>query len=222
CAAYTQVDRAETEQDKCMQINGLGTRNVAINTEEVRSKLIYISTDYVFDGKKKTPYFEWDKPNPLSVYGLSKYWGEQMVQQFSSRFFILRTAWLYGQSNDNFIKTIQKLAKEKDEISIVDDQIGSPTSTVELSKTISSLINTELYGIYHASCEGECSWFDFAQEIIRLSVLNIKINPIPTKDFPLPAKRPKYSYLENYMLKSQNLYKMLDWQLALNNYFTNE
>ncbi len=215
CAAYTKVDQAEKEKDICMKINGLGARNIAINAEEINAKLIYISTDYVFDGKKNSPYFEWDKPNPISVYGLSKYWGEQMVQKFSSRYFIVRTAWLYSQSGDNFVKTIHRLAKEKDEISIVSDQIGSPTSTTELSKAIQSLINTELYGIYHTSCRGECSWYDFAQEIIKLSRLKVKINSIPTKDFPLPARRPEYSYLENFMLKSQNLYIMPTWQDAI-------
>jgi len=220
CAAYTQVDKAETEQNKCMLINGLGTRNITINAEEVRSKLIYISTDYVFNGKKKTPYHEWDLPAPLSIYGLSKYWGEQMIQQFSSRFFIVRTAWLYSRDGNNFIKTIQKLAKEKDELSIVNDQIGSPTSTTELSRVINGLINTELYGIYHASCENECSWYDFACEIVKLSDLKVRVKPIQTKDFPLPAKRPKYSYLENFMLKSQGLYTPSKWQNALLEYFS--
>ncbi|MFC1656350.1 dTDP-4-dehydrorhamnose reductase [Patescibacteria group bacterium] len=218
CAAYTQVDKAETNKDKCMQVNGLGTRNVVVNAEEVKAKLIYVSTDYVFDGMKKNPYLEWDKSNPLSVYGLSKYWGEQMVKNFSSRYFIVRTAWLYGHGDNNFVKTIQRLSKEKDELHIVNDQIGSPTSTTELSRAIDSLINTELYGIYHTSCQGECSWYDFACEIVKQLRLKTIVKPIETKQFPLPAKRPRYSYLYNYMLETQKLYQMKDWKLALSDF----
>lgn len=219
CAAYTQVDKAEEDRDKCMLINGIGTRNIAVVSEDIGAKLVYISTDYVFDGRKKSPYFEWDQPNPISVYGMSKYWGEQLIQQFSSKFFIMRSAWLYGKGENNFVKTIQKLAKEKEELTIVNDQIGSSTSTLELAKAIKSLINTELYGIYHASCEGKCSWYDFAKEIVKLSNLKVKVKPIPTKEFPQLAKRPSYSYLENFMLKSQGLYQISKWQDALREYF---
>lgn len=215
CAAFTQVDRAEEEKALCMEVNGIGTRNLALVSESIDAKLVYISTDYVFDGKKKSSYFEWDQPNPLSVYGLSKYWGEQFVEKFSSKYFIVRTAWLYGKGGNNFVSTIQKLASKNKQLTIVNDQVGSPTSTLELSKAIKNLISTQSYGIYHASCEGQCTWYDFACEIVKILNLKTKVKPITTKQFPRPAKRPNYSYLENFMLDTQAIYKMPNWRKAL-------
>ncbi|CCQ94413.1 Spore coat polysaccharide biosynthesis protein spsK [[Clostridium] ultunense Esp] len=196
-AAYTKVDQAEEEMDLAFAVNGWGTRNVAVASEEVGAKLVYISTDYVFDGEKGKPYLEYDRTAPLNVYGASKEMGEQMVRDFHSRFFIVRTSWVYGAYGANFVKTMLRLGKEQLAVRVVNDQIGSPTYTVDLAEALLHLIETEKYGIYHLSNSGACSWYEFAKAIFEEVGMQVTVEPIPTEAFPRPAKRPKYSVLDH-------------------------
>ena len=165
CAAYTKVDACEDNIEVAYKINSLGVRNLVIASEKVNAKFVHISTDYVFNGFSKYPYREDNKTEPNSVYGKSKLMGEKFVEQFSHKYFILRTAWLYGDGN-NFVKTMIKLSLENKEVNVVNDQFGSPTSTVDLAKVIIRIMETENYGVYHATCEGQCSWYDFAKKDI--------------------------------------------------------
>ncbi len=214
CAAYTAVDACETNQDLAFKINTLGPRNLAIAADKVGAKLVHISTDYVFDGTKETPYMEYDNPNPKSVYGVTKARAEAFVRHFAHEYFILRTAWLYGDGK-NFVKTMLKLSEDHDELRVVDDQFGSPTSTAELVKAIDSLLFTNNYGTYHATCEGSCSWADFAEEIFRLAGKQTKVIRVTSEEYGAPANRPKHSVLENYMLRMTNAYQFADWHDAI-------
>lgn len=166
-AAYTKVDQAESEPDQAFLINAYGTRNVAVASEEVGAKLVYISTDYVFDGKATIPYNEFAPTNPQSVYGKSKLAGEQFVRDLHSKFFIVRTSWVYGKHGNNFVKTMLNLSQERDELMVVHDQIGCPTYAVDLANYILELIRTEKYGVYHISNSGHCSWYEFAKAIFE-------------------------------------------------------
>nr|UWI50421.1 dTDP-4-dehydrorhamnose reductase [Clostridioides difficile] len=217
CAAYTKVDACEDNIEIAYKINALGARNLAMASEKVNAKLVHISTDYVFDGISKHPYREDNKTEPNSVYGKSKLMGEKFVEQFSHKYFILRTAWLYGNGN-NFVKTMIKLSSENKEVNIVDDQFGSPTSTVELARVIIRIMETEHYGVYHATCEGECSWYDFAKKIFELKHIDIKVNPIKSKDFKCKAQRPPYSVLDNFMLKLIELNLFRHWEESIEEY----
>lgn len=217
CAAYTAVDACETNQDLAFKINTLGPRNLAIAAEAVGAKIVHISTDYVFDGEKDTPYMEYDKTNPQSVYGITKARAEEMVRSFSNRYFILRTAWLYGDGK-NFVKTMLKLSEDRDTVSVVADQFGSPTSALELVKAIDSLLFTDNYGTYHATCEGTTNWAEFAEEIFRLAGKDTKVEHITSDAYNAPAKRPHYSMLENYMLKMVGGYTFSDWHDAIKVY----
>jgi dTDP-4-dehydrorhamnose reductase len=220
-AAFTNVDACESEQEKAFRVNALGTRNVAIAAREVEAKLFYISTDYVFDGRKETPYREYDNTNPINVYGASKLLGEKFVAEQMHRFFIIRIAWLYGYEGKNFVKTVLKLAQEKEELQVVDDQRGSPTFTLDVARQIERLSSTDLYGIYHCTSQGECTWYDFASEIVRLAGLKIKVARTTSEKFPPPAKRPRNSVLENYMLKLQGLDIMPPWKESLREFMKN-
>ena len=204
CAAYTNVDGCEVNTDLAYQANAIGPRNLAIAATEVGAKLVHVSTDYVFDGNASEPLTEFDAPNPVSAYGRTKLAGEEFVKQFASKFFILRTAWLYGDGK-NFVKTMLRLAETHDEVSVVCDQKGSPTSAVELAKMIHFLEGTENYGIYHATCEGDTNWADFTEEIFRLKGVSCKVNHVTSEEYaamnPAAANRPKYSILDNYMLR---------------------
>lgn len=213
CAAYTAVDACETNQDLAFKINTLGPRNLAIAATEVGAKLVHISTDYVFDGTKLTPYMEYDDPNPQSVYGITKARAEQMVKHFSHRYFIFRTAWLYGDGK-NFVKTMLNLAENHDEVTVVADQFGTPTSTAELVKAIDSILFTDNYGTYHATCEGSTDWATFAEEIFKIAGKDVKVNRTTTEAYGAPAPRPLHSVLENYMLKMVGGYQMADWKDA--------
>lgn len=213
CAAYTDVNRCESEEEKAYIINAIGAKNLAIASKNVNAKLVHVSTDYVFDGNKTTPYIEEDETNPQSAYGRTKLQGEKFVQQFADKYFIVRTAWLYGDGN-NFVKTMLKIAKNP-EVKVVGDQFGTPTSAIELAKMIFVIMNSEEFGIYHATCEGSTSWYDFAKEIFKLANLNVNLLKITTSEYPTPAVRPKYSVLENKHLNSKFDYKMADWDLAL-------
>jgi len=198
CAAYTAVDKAETEAEKAFEINATGAKNLAQVCNDHDAILIHVSTDFVFDGEKNEPYTETDVANPISVYGASKLQGEVEIQQALKEYFIIRTSWLYSEYGNNFMKTMLRLAETRDGISVVSDQIGTPTYAGDLAEIIIQIINTktEKYGIYHYSNEGVASWFEFAKEIFKLTKNKIKVNPIPSIEYLTPAKRPKYSVLD--------------------------
>ncbi|MDR3294756.1 MAG: dTDP-4-dehydrorhamnose reductase [Clostridiales Family XIII bacterium] len=215
CAAMTNVDACESEYEAAMKINALGPRNVAAAAQEAGSALVHISTDYVFDGRGTRPYAEWDVPAPVSVYGKSKLLGERYVRENCPASFIIRTAWLYGQNGSNFVKTILKAGEEKDVITVVDDQRGNPTNAADLAHHILKAGATREYGIYHCTGDGECSWYDFAKEIIRLSGAACEVRPCAAKDYPRPAPRPAYSAMDNLMLRATVGDEMRPWQEAL-------
>ena len=211
CAAYTNVDKAEEEPDKAELVNGVATIYIATACKENESVLIYISTDYVFDGTKNTPYEPEDQTNPVNSYGLSKLHGEQAVEENCDRYYILRTSWLYGHHGKNFVETMISLA-DKPEVMVVNDQIGCPTWTVDLADAIISFIDEDPeYGIYHACGGGSTTWYDFAKEIYNQAGLNVNLKPCTTEEFPRQAKRPKYSIMDNDGL-------LRDWKLALKEY----
>jgi len=214
-AAFTQVDDCENNPDLAFQVNSLGTRNVAIAANDVGAKLFYISTDYVFDGSKDTPYREYDNPNPINIYGTSKLLGERFVIEQMNKFFIIRIAWLYGFKGKNFVTTILRLAKEKKELEVVDDQRGCPTFTLDVARQVERLIPTDSYGIYHCTSQGSCTWYDFACEIVNLAGLKVRVKPIDSEKLSLAAKRPAYAVLENYMLYLQGLDIMPPWEQSL-------
>ena len=203
CAAYTAVDKAETDVDKAYEINAQGAKNLAIVCREFDVVLIHISTDFVFDGQKTAPYNEADIPNPISVYGASKLKGEVEIQKTVKEYFIIRTSWLYSEYGTNFMKTMLRLAETRDEINVVSDQIGTPTYGGDLAKVILTIINSKStgFGLYHYSNEGVTSWYDFAKTIFEASNLKIKTNPIKSAAYPTPAKRPAYSVLDKTKIK---------------------
>lgn len=218
CAAYTAVDACENAWDLAYRINAIGPRNLAIAAREVGAKLVHISTDYVFEGNASVPYTEFDEVHPVSAYGKTKLEGERFVQQFADRYFILRTAWLYGDGN-NFAKTMLRLSENHEKVRVVCDQFGSPTSAAELAKVIHVLEPTANYGLFHATCEGSCSWADFAEEVFRLAQKSTKVERVTTEEYASPTKRPAYSVLDNYMLRLTTDYRMADWKDALRVYF---
>ncbi|MFP7226144.1 dTDP-4-dehydrorhamnose reductase [Priestia filamentosa] len=215
CAAHTKVDVAESEPEEAYSINAYGTRNVAVAAEKVGAKLVYVSTDYVFDGSGIEPYLEFSPTSPLGVYGKSKLAGEEFVKHLHSKFFIVRTSWVYGKYGNNFVKTMLKLGAEKDELSIVADQIGSPTYTVDLAQSILEMMETEKYGVYHFSNSGSCSWYEFAQAIFEEASLKVRITPCTTSEFPRPAQRPKYSVLNHSSLKLNKFREPRHWRKGL-------
>jgi len=218
CAAFTAVDQAEADPDLAFKVNAAGTRNLAVAAEEIGAKFLYISTDYVFDGMGTSPYSEYDMPNPQTVYGKSKFAGEQLVQTLNSRYFIVRTAWIYGKYGNNFVKTMLKLANEKDELKVVRDQIGSPTYALDLANFLIDLIRTDFYGTYHVSNTGCCSWYEFAAAIFQECGVTIKLEPCTTSEFPRPAPRPAYSVMDQVMLRSTGLQPLRPWKEALRHY----
>lgn len=221
CAAYTNVNGCEKEVDLAYKINAIGPRNLSIAATKAGAKLVHISTDYVFEGNATKPYIEFDDTNPQGMYGATKLQGERFVQQFAKEYFIIRTAWLYGDGK-NFVKTMLRLSETHDEIGVVRDQVGSPTSTKVLSEIIDTLLFTENYGIFHGTCEGSCSWADFTKEIFRLTKKTTKVNAITTDEYqkanPESAPRPAYSILDNYMLRLTTDYVAPDWHIALEQY----
>lgn len=217
CAAYTAVDLCEENIEMAYKVNAIGPKNLAIICEKIGAKLVQISTDYVFDGEEPEPRREDDHTNPQTIYGKSKGLGEDYVRTFCTKHFIIRTAWLYGEG-DNFVRTMLKLAQTKKEISVVGDQYGSPTSTKDLAYGIISLIGTQHYGTFHGVCQGECSWYDFAVKIFDLKDIEIVVNKVISKEFVRPAKRPKYSVLDNFMLKLYDLNCFRHWEEALEDY----
>lgn len=228
CAAFTAVDLCEEKEYEAYKANAIGPKNLAIAAREVNAKLVHISTDYVFDGYgikdecgNLRPYYESDAPNPQNAYGRTKLAGENFVTENCEKYFIIRTAWLYGEGK-NFVRTMIDLSKTNDEVRVVNDQIGSPTSTTELANMIEKLIETEEYGIYHGTCEGYCSWYELTCEIYRLLDIKTKVISVATEEFPRPAKRPKYSVLENKRLYGLGIYKFKSWKDALKVYLENE
>jgi dTDP-4-dehydrorhamnose reductase len=217
CAAYTNVDGCEADENTAFRINALGARNLAVAATAVGAKIVQVSTDYVFDGTNPAPRREYDPVNPQSVYGRSKLWGEQLVAATNQRHFIVRTAWLYGEGY-NFVRTMLRLAAEREELQVVRDQVGSPTGTVDLARCIIGLIRTEAYGVYHATAEGQCSWYELAVKIMELSGRKVKIIPITTEQLNRPAPRPKFSVLDNFALRLIGLNTFRDWERALREY----
>lgn len=217
CAAHTNVNKCESDWDNAYRINAIGARNLSIAADRECAKLIHVSTDYVFDGEGDKPYTEFDETVPCGAYGKTKLEGEKFVRQFTNRFFIVRTAWLYGDGN-NFVRTMLKLSETNEEVRVVSDQFGTPTSAMELARMIHFIEPTENYGVFHATCEGSCSWADFATEIFRMAGKDTLVKYITTAEYPTPAKRPAYSVLDNYMLRLTTSYKMADWKEALAEY----
>lgn len=214
-AAYTAVDKAETDRDGAFLVNAIGTRNVAIAAEEIAAKLVYVSTDYVFNGEKEGAYSEFDFPSPLGVYGQSKYAGEQFVHDFHSKFFIARTSWVYGQYGGNFVKTMLKLAETHDQINVVNDQRGCPTYTKDLAEKIIELFQTDNYGVYHLSNSGSCTWYEFAKAIFEIKGIDVKVNPCTSAEFPRPAKRPKNSEFEHVALRLNGFEEVRPWNKSI-------
>jgi len=203
CAAYTDVDKAEEEPEKAFLVNGMGVQNLALVCKDLDIELCHISTDYVFDGTKDGHYTPDDTPHPINTYGKSKLAGEQYIQKIMKKFYIIRTSWLYGKYGKNFVYTVLNLAEKQKELKIVNDQVGSPTWTITLSQVIAKLIQTQKYGIYHATdkTENGISWYEFALEIVKVAGLRAKVIPVKTEEFPLPAKRPKNSVLDLTVIK---------------------
>ncbi len=215
CAAYTKVDQAEEDKELCYKVNVEGTKNIAEAAKTVGAKLVYISTDYVFDGNSKKPYLVNEKTNPVNYYGYTKKLGEQTVQSMLEKHYIVRTSWLYGLNGHNFVKTMLQLAESKSELSVVNDQVGSPTYTKDLAQFIAELVQTDRFGIYHGVNDGFCSWYEFAQAIFRANGINIKLKPIVSEAYPTKAKRPKNSRLATENNAAAGLEKLPGWQDAL-------
>ncbi len=225
CAAHTNVDACETQWDLAYKINAIGARNLSIAAEKTGAKLMHISTDYVFPGTSPSPLTEFDPVGPISAYGKTKLEGENFVKEFVRKHFILRTAWLYGDGK-NFIKTMLRLSESHSQVTVVNDQLGSPTSAAELARMIHFLEPTENYGLFHATCEGSCSWAEFAKEIFRMAGKDTVVVPVTTEEYraanPNQASRPAYSILENYMIKLTSSFRMKDWQQALAEYMDSQ
>ena len=220
CAAATNVDGCENNEDFAFRVNALGPRNLAMVCNEIGAKLVQVSTDYVFSGKGSTPLNESYVPAPVSSYGRTKLLGEKYVEEFCKKNFIVRTAWLYGRVGHNFVYTMMKLGKEKDAITVVNDQRGNPTNANDLAYHILRLIETEEYGVYHCTGKGECSWYDFAKRIIELSGGKCKVNSCTSEEYktkinPNSADRPEYSSLDNMMLRNTIGDDMRNWEDAI-------
>ena len=218
-AAYTDVDGCEKDADKAYKVNALGTRNIALACQKLDIPLLYMSTDFVFGGDKKTPYDESDEPAPINIYGRSKLAGENYIQSLLSRYFIVRSSWLYGPWGKNFVTTILKLAREKSVLKVVDDQVGSPTYTKDLSQQIKRLVATGLYGTYHITNSGRCSWYEFTREILKLAgIREVKVAAITSEELARPAARPKFSVLENHCSRLNLGNGMRNWKEALKDF----
>ncbi len=218
CGAYTAVDKAEDDQELCYLVNVEGTKNIAQVAKDIGAKLVYISTDYVFDGKGTTAHLEEDNTNPINYYGYTKEQGEKVVRGLIERHFIIRTSWVYGSNGSNFVKTMLRLAKSKNEVTVVDDQIGSPTYTKDLANFIGDLIQTNNYGTYHGVNEGYCSWYKFAQEIFEKAGIEMNVKPISSDEYITKAKRPKNSRLSKDNIDRAGLKRLPSWQDALDRY----
>jgi len=217
CAAHTAVDLCEAQFETAYKINAIGARNLSIAATDVGAKLIHVSTDYVFDGEGNIPYTEFDQTGPNSAYGKTKLVGENFVKEFAHKYFIIRTAWLYGEGK-NFVNTMLRLSETNKVVRVVGDQFGTPTSAKELAKMIHHLEPTKNYGLFHGTCEGSCTWAEFAEEIFRLTNKRTGVEVITTKEYPTPASRPAFAILDNLMLRLSTNFKMADWRDALKEY----
>ncbi|MBU3184245.1 dTDP-4-dehydrorhamnose reductase [Clostridium estertheticum] len=217
CAALTAVDKCETEIDMAYKINAIGPKNLAIAANEIGAEIVQVSTDYVFSGNIDKPLTEFDKIDPLTIYGKTKLEGEILVKNHNPKHYIVRTAWLYGDGN-NFVKTMINLSRTNTTLKVVNDQKGTPTSTVDLARTIITLVEQKNYGLFHCTCKGECTWYEFTKEIFRFKGITTTVLPCTTDEFPRPAKRPEYSVLRNYMLELTTGDITRTWQEAIHEY----
>lgn len=222
CSAYTAVEKAEDDMELCMAVNGTGTENIAKVCKELNSKMLYISSDYVFPGVGENFYEVTDIPNPLGRYGKTKQAGEEAVKKILNQYFIVRTSWVFGKNGSNFVKTMLRLGKEKKEINVVNDQIGSPTYTKDLAPLLCDMVLTEKYGIYHATNEGICSWAEFAKEIMKIGGLDAKVNGISSEEYPSRVIRPKNSRLSKKSLDENGFQRLPDWKDAVKRYIEME
>lgn len=218
CAAYTAVDAAEDEPEVCCKVNADGTENIARVCRELDLPMMYISTDYVFDGEGERPWEPQDTCNPLNVYGKSKYLGEVAVQKYLERYFIVRIAWVFGVSGNNFIKAMLNKAKTTDKVNVVDDQVGSPTYTRDLAVLVVDMMETDRYGIYHATNEGICTWYEFAKEIFDQAGIPMEVTPISADEYPAKARRPHNSRMDKDKLDEAGFRRLPPWQDALKRY----
>lgn len=218
CAAYTNVDGAEEEKEKAFLINGLGPRYLALACRQNETTLVHISTDYIFDGRACRPYQVYDTPCPINVYGASKLFGEAAVREIGGRFIISRVSWLFGPGGKNFVDTILNLARQRDELKVVNDQQGSPTYTVDLAGALADLAASKIYGTYHVTNAGITTWHGFAKKIVEAAGLRTTINPCETKDFPRPAPRPVFSVMDPFPLKQVLGYNLPGWEDAADRY----
>lgn len=225
-AAFHKVDVCETEVLSSFEVNAYGVRNLALAAQEAKAILVHFSTDYVFDGTARTPYTESDTPNPINAYGISKLAGENFLKYLWEESYIIRTCGLYGYAGSsgkgsNFVELMLKKALNHERIQVVSDQRLTPTSTRELARKVSELIQTGHYGVYHVTCQGECSWYEFAQEIFALQGVEASLSPTTSKEFKAAARRPSYSVLENAKLKELGMDDLKDWRVALQEYLEN-
>ena len=218
CAAYTAVDAAEDNVELCRKINAEGTKNVAKVCRDLNLKMMYISTDYVFDGQGERPWEPDDERHPLNVYGQTKYEGEIAIEESLDKYFIVRIAWVFGVNGKNFIKTMLNLAKTHDRLTVVNDQTGSPTYTYDLARLLVDMIETEKYGRYHATNEGLCTWYEFACEIFKQAGIEIEVAPVSSEEYPAKAKRPQNSRMSKEKLEENGFERLPSWQDALNRY----
>lgn len=221
CAAYTAVDKAEEDKELCFKVNSVGTENLAIECEKKNAKIIYISTDYVFSGEGSEAFETDSEKAPLSTYGKSKSDGEDAVLRHCRKHFIVRTSWVFGEENRNFIFTMLRLAKTRDEISVVDDQTGSPTYSPDLAMLLTEMAQSEKYGIYHATNEGYCTWYELAKKTFEIKGIDIKLKPIITEEYPTPAKRPHNSRLSKECLTKAGFKRLPGWEDAVERYLSN-
>lgn len=220
CAAYTAVDAAEDNVEICRRVNAEGTKNIAKVCKKLDLKMIYISTDYVFDGEGERPWEPDDERHPLNVYGQTKYEGELAVEKYLEKYFIVRIAWVFGVNGKNFIKTMLKLSETHEELNVVDDQVGSPTYTYDLAVLLVDMVESDKYGRYHATNEGLCTWYEFAKEIFRQAGVEVKVNPVTSDMFPAKAKRPKNSRMSKEKLDANGFHRLPTWQDALERYLS--
>lgn len=218
CAAYTAVDKAEKEKELCYAINAKGTENLARVCKEKNSAVIYISTDYVFSGEGEMPFEADDEKSPLSVYGKSKYEGEKAVMSLCEKYFIVRTSWVFGEQDRNFIATMLRLSKTAKEINVVYDQVGSPTYSSDLADLITQMAQTEKYGIYHGTNEGFCSWYELAKKVFEYKNIPMKVNPVTSEEYITPAKRPKNSRMSKSSLLKAGFSLLPHWEDAVERY----
>lgn len=220
CAAYTAVDAAEDNVEICRRVNAEGTENIAKVCKKLDLKMIYISTDYVFDGEGERPWEPDDERHPLNVYGQTKYEGELAVEKYLEKYFIVRIAWVFGVNGKNFIKTMLKLSETHEGLNVVDDQVGSPTYTYDLAVLLVDMVESDKYGRYHATNEGLCTWYEFAKEIFRQAGVEVKVNPVTSDMFPAKAKRPKNSRMSKEKLDANGFHRLPTWQDALERYLS--